>query len=706
MNKIIKKIFSGGILAILLSLPNISHAQITPPTPSGGSSTPLVTNPLTVTNIVASGTAASSFAGAVSAPSVNSQFVITNSFTPSNCAASSTATTFQSCELAIAQSQVGIASSTKITIIANIPASSWTDSLITRVPGVIVSIQCLPGVSLTYGGPSADPALIFNEGNPTGHIVSDDSGCIYQGKNTLVVAGQTNTATTTGIYFGGDLGAVGINFHDNTINGFGTDMTIGANAYMLTITHNSISGGNGGQTATGSLVMILPASNSGERNVFDGNNFTDPGNSSSTNAIYISNTATASNFFTNNSIDDAQIHVGTSDGQVVISFNHIENPDHGQFGPYIPIQGVSSDRSTMITLIGNIFANDGSTDGFTTSLIQHGGQLYAAGNTEENYGGGTTATFSDHSLDNGVESEIICQTQAQGGTLTSIIGGGGSLAYSLATGASCAADNANSYPIGMNANSSNLNDIYSGNSNIATFDHLGNWTLGIPGVSGSLVAANTVTAQVFGASSTTGTSTFQGFLTVAKNVGIGTTSPAVPLSVIGDIIGSLDAYFANTVSIGANNFTTFPLSVTKSASGVQTMGYFQNLDGALNDGVQICFDDRASLGDLSIGSCFESLRTNLVNSGDSDFIIKTSSSTSMNEVARFTSKGFLGIGTTTPGTTLTVAGTTTTSGVVVSAAVPDFGTGGSTAIACYLSTGALGHISITSLLASGSCIAN
>ncbi len=44
--------------------------------------------------------------------------------------------------------------------------------------------------------------------------------------------------------------------------------------------------------------------------------------------------------------------------------------------------------------------------------------------------------------------------------------------------------------------------------------------------------------------------------------------------------------------------------------------------------------------------------------------------------------------------------------VQVKNAVPYFGTGASTAIVCYMSDGALGHITITSLLASGSCVAN
>jgi hypothetical protein len=82
-----------------------------------------------------------------------------------------------------------------------------------------------------------------------------------------------------------------------------------------------------------------------------------------------------------------------------------------------------------------------------------------------------------------VESEIVCGLQVQGGILTNIIGGNGNVTYSLAKGNSCVMDNANSYPIGMNANSNNVNDIYSGNTNVATFNHNGNWTF--PGSTGT-----------------------------------------------------------------------------------------------------------------------------------------------------------------------------------------------------------------------------
>lgn len=63
--------------------------------------------------------------------------------------------------------------------------------------------------------------------------------------------------------------------------------------------------------------------------------------------------------------------------------------------------------------------------------------------------------------------------------------------------------------------------------------------------------------------------------------------------------------------------------------------------------------------------------------------------------------GNVGIGTTSPQHGLSVQTDIQTYG-----AKADFGTGGNTAIVCYLSDGTLGHITITSVLASGNCVAN
>lgn len=117
-------------------------------------------------------------------------------------------------------------------------------------------------------------------------------------------------------------------------------------------------------------------------------------------------------------------------------------------------------------------------------------------------------------------------------------------------------------------------------------------------------------------------------------------------------------------------------------------------------------------------------------SGDYLQINATSSSAIGGDIFSIESNGRTGVGTTTPYAKLSVSGgsastdnvfavsTSTASAtstvfqissqgqVQIKNAVPYYGTGASTAIACYMSDGSLGHITITSLLASGSCVQN
>jgi len=370
-----------------------------------------------------------------------------------------------------------------------VEAGSYTFStpIVFGTNGKIASLRGSgAGATFLIFSPTSGNAITVNSGNPTGHLVFEICGITWQGSPSLIAAGNTNTRTSVGIYLGGANGCPGINVHDNNINGFGTDLLIGANAYMLNIQNNSISGGNGGQASMGSLVHINAANNSGERNNFIGNNFVDPGNSNANNAIYITSSGTASNFFNNNSFDDAQVFLGYSNGQTTFIGNHIENAAFGTYGSYIPILGVSSNESTQITFIGNVIANDTSGANSFTIIIKHGGQLYAAGNNIQNYGGGTITAFIDHSLDNGGSSDYCVQLQVQGGTLTNIINGGGGVAWSEATGNTAVYNVNNSYTIGLQANGNNTNNFFSGGSTVGTFDHGGDWTFGISGVGGTI----------------------------------------------------------------------------------------------------------------------------------------------------------------------------------------------------------------------------
>lgn len=324
--------------------------------------------------------------------------------------------------------------------------------------------------------PTSGNAITMNCGNPTGHIVYELTGICLMGTTSLVAAGQVNTRTSVGIYYGGANGCAGFNTHDMTVNGFGSNWEIGQHAYMLSFSNCGNSGGNGGQAARGSLVHINVANDSGERNVFTQCNFTDPGNSDADNAIYITNAGTASNFFYMCSIDSAQITVGASNGTTTISACHFENPGAPTaYAEYIPILGVSSDSSTQINLIGNEFANSATNRTWTT-IVRHGGQLYAVGNHLDNYNGFTVTNFVLHDLNNGTSSDHVAQTQVQGGALTNIIGGSGGMTHSRATGVATAMNVSNSFTIGLRPMASNTNEFFSGNTTTGTYNNPGDWT--------------------------------------------------------------------------------------------------------------------------------------------------------------------------------------------------------------------------------------
>jgi len=323
--------------------------------------------------------------------------------------------------------------------------------------------------------PTSGNAITVNTGNPTGHLVSELCGFTLMGKSTLIAAGNTNTNTSVGIYYGGANGAPGVNTHDMNVNGFGTNWEIGQHAYMLSFMSCSNSGGNGGQASRGALLHINIANDSGERNNFINCNFTDPGNSSPSNALYITNAGTASNNFTNCSLDNVTTYVGSSNGTTNFYGCHFENAGTGGiYGDYIVILGASSDSSTRINVIGCEFANSSGVNTWTT-IIRHGGQLYAVGNGIDNYNGRTVTNFVLHDLNNGTSSDHVSQTQVQGGALTNVIGGSGGVTHSRATGVATLLNVSNSYTIGLRPMASNTNEFFSGNSTVGTFDHSGNW---------------------------------------------------------------------------------------------------------------------------------------------------------------------------------------------------------------------------------------
>jgi hypothetical protein len=546
-------------------------------------------------------------------------FIITPTLLASGCVGSSTASTLNGCVQAIILNQISVASGTSIIFSGFFGTSTYPAAINLNTNGFAVQISCTAGTVLEYGGTQANAssgAQVFNFGDPAGHpILAEFAGCDTWGHTSKLIAGNTNTATTTGIYFGGSYGAVGINYMGN-INGFGINYVVGQNAYMDAFTGTS-SGGNGGViTQTGNVIngssmisgvtngSLIPlgayvsgtgipnnsevigttsstitmnqnanatgtsatltvqfgslgqydlANNSGERPIVSGV-FTDPGNSSATNAIYIAGGGVADWFCVSLALDDAQLHAGYSNGLIGCAQVHIEDSDYSNYGAYTPIW-LDSSQATFADFESISVANDPSaantSEGFQT-IIKHGVNLKVGGLFIQNYNGATVVNAVDHSLNNGSESEQICDVQTTNGTgLTNIVAGGGGNTYSQAAGLGCSQDVANSYTINIFPNGNNTNDITSGNAIVATFDHTGDWTFQNNGTNGSVTITGTLSAS--------GNTTLGGTLNASSTI----TQAGVPVltTAVTNFNGSASST-QNYANVGSGNVTT-----TKATSG-------------------------------------------------------------------------------------------------------------------------------------------
>lgn len=415
----------------------------------------------------------------------NGTYYVPTDFSTNGCAGNAAYTTFDKCvhglySLASTSGRLGV----RIVVTDSVPSTKWTSGIAFDINGLQASLDCNAGVVLVYGGTAT--STLWNTGNPTGHTVSSSQGCIFQGNTTRIAAGQANAKTTVGLGFGGSNGAVGVEIRDTDINGFGQNVHISNNAYMLSFDHVSNSGGNGG--ILGSLVYIDKANNSGERNQWTGGSLTDPGNSIEDNAIYITSGGTASNFFSQMSIDDAVVYIGASNGMTSFDQIHFENAAYGTYGRYTLIQGVSSDLSSHISVTNSLVANDTSGANAFDILFTVGGPIKVDGLNIQNYGGGTISAVVDHSIDNGVSGDHVCNITVQGGGLTKITNGAGGITYSRAAGIGCSDNVDNSYSIQWRPAQNNVNSFMSGDTVMGTNDHSANWTLGAG--SGSTIQLN------------------------------------------------------------------------------------------------------------------------------------------------------------------------------------------------------------------------
>lgn len=487
--------------------------------------------------------------------SLNGQIQVPLNYATGGCATYTASTTLDGCVNAIYNS---FASSSYNTIsITGVQAtqSQWLNPFQFQRNGVVVNLISNGGTDIAYGGTGAvaSSSMNFNFGNPTGHLTWQVYGFLAQGQASLIAAGNTNLATTTGITCGGANGCVGGNFHDLNLNGFGQQIHQTSNAYMNQYNNIKMSGGNGGNVV-GNCFYMNPASNSGELTVLNQLICTDPGNSTTTNfGIYFADGANASAKIGSISLDDETFYNGTSNGLVDIDFIHVENPAYSIYGQYIPIYATSS-QASQLSIQNLEIANDANSAGTTfQTIIKHGQILTVFAWHLNNYGGQTVTAITDHSLNNGSEAEQVCGGSVSGGNLTNIVP---NQAYSAAAAISCWEDFGNSFPWGTYIDSANSVHFRNGNGDVATVTQTGGWTFSNNGSAGSVTITGTESvSQTIGA---TGQINANGGLKLTGTIGTFTVASMGGGSLTAGTCASTTTALSGSIATSSAAFITTP----------------------------------------------------------------------------------------------------------------------------------------------------
>ncbi len=198
----------------------------------------------------------------------------------------------------------------------------------------------------------------------------------------------------------------------------------------------------------------------------------------------------------------------------------------------------------------------------------------------------------------------------------------------------------------------------------------GNVGIGTTSPYAKLSVVGPVVAEYFHATSTTATSTFAGGIlgpgsftvqSLSGRVGVGSTSPILPLSVVST--GGSSAYFAGNVGIGISapssllhvNGASFLNGATViGTEGVSGNDFGLTLNGGLTGSTNITFVfEVADTGATGLAGKNLLIRG---TSGASDIAFAPSSGLAANPSLVLKGNGNIGVGTTSPGARLSVAG--------------------------------------------------
>jgi len=220
-------------------------------------------------------------------------------------------------------------------------------------------------VTLTYTG-LAGTALTFDYG--THHRMG-------HGMRDLTLTGPGNSTDTTGVVFGGENGAEGIDFRDFKIQGFGANLKMGSHTWLAYFQHGMVRDGGI------NLLLVCGLVEAGEQIVFNHVTFADAPAPHS-NSVWVQGGGQEV-IFTDCSFDQAQLRIGNgavSAAQIVVKGSHFENSNHAWPGSvnydYVV---VDNNPGNYLRLTDSYFLQGAPTNGPTQFLSAWGGKIWMCG---------------------------------------------------------------------------------------------------------------------------------------------------------------------------------------------------------------------------------------------------------------------------------------------------------------------------------------
>lgn len=286
-------------------------------------------------------------------------------------------------------------------------AFSFSTPIVLNTAEKFVSLRGAPagGTTLTYTGTGTTVALTYNisKAITAGHGITD-----------LLFVGPGSTGQTVGIQLGG-LGAddgkgfAGGMLRNVDVSGFGCNILIGNNAFIITL-DNVVSNfggillyekGGAGAGATNWTVNGANTINAGENMRCLNCTFADANNklfseSTARYAVHLQTSGLTDWNFIGCSFDDAELYIdktGGTSNSVHIMGSHFENPAADSILKYSFITTLSGATTTSLDLVDTTFIQDATTS-VPDQIINAGCQVSMTGcSVTKNSGAATTAKF-------------------------------------------------------------------------------------------------------------------------------------------------------------------------------------------------------------------------------------------------------------------------------------------------------------------------